>query len=187
LSQFEYITVFLSIVMALAVAELLIGLGRLIRERDHVKIYWVHVGWMILGIIVLTSSWWSIWKVRSHVFASYFEFLSLLLPSLFLVTISLLLSPPIDPGRPSDLREYYFRHIRWIAVLVAVQVAFVALSRVVLGVEGWFAPVNGIRLIVAGVILSLGFSVNQKLHSAALLIVAGLFSISLIFTIFGAS
>ena len=115
MSQFEYVTVFVSIVMALAVAEVLAGLGRLIRERDHVRVYWVHVAWMLLAILAVTQSWWVIWNIRSHEFANFFEFLTLVVPRLIFVLVAFLLSPPISSDRPFDLYEYYFRHIRWIA------------------------------------------------------------------------
>ena len=95
--------------MAIAVAELLAGLGRLIRKRDYVKIYWVHVAWMILAILAQSNSWWAIWSIRAHEFESYREFMGLVVPSLMFVVIAFLLSPPIDSNRLFDLREYYFR------------------------------------------------------------------------------
>ena len=186
MTQFEYITAFLSIVSALAVAEVLVGLGRLIREREHVKIYWVHVAWMMLVILVLTNGWWSNWRVRAHDFQSYFEFLALLAPTLMMVIVSFLLSPPIESGRSFDLRAYYYRHIQWIAFLVAGQMTMVALFRVVVGVERWLDPVNAIRAVVVGVFLCLGLSANPRLHAAAVLTICGLFALSLVSTIFGA-
>jgi hypothetical protein len=46
LSRFEYLTAFLGVILAVAAAEILLGVGRLTRERDRVKFYWVHLFWM---------------------------------------------------------------------------------------------------------------------------------------------
>jgi hypothetical protein len=159
----------------LAVAELLAGLGRIIREREHVKIYWIAIAWMILATLALTNSWWAVWAFRMHPFESYFQFLSLVFPSLIFVVIAFLISPPIEPGRAFDLRAYYFRQIRWVAPLFAVQMTGLALSHWVLGFESLFAPLNVIRLGVIAAILSLGFSTQEKLHGAAVATVATLF------------
>ena len=88
MTQFEYITVFVSIILALAVAEVLAGLGRLIRERDHVRVYWVHVAWMLLVVLTVVQSWWFAAhpihdeaviyiSARAHVASAMFMMLSL--------------------------------------------------------------------------------------------------------------
>ena len=179
MSQFEYVTVFLSILLALAAAEILAGLGRLIREREHIRIYWVHVAWMLLMILAVTQSWWVIWNVRAHEFTSFFEFLVIVVPRMIWVLVAFLLSPPISPGEPFDLRDYYFRHIRWVALLGAVGLFGIAFSRAALGVENALSPVNGIRVVVIGILVSLGFSKNPKIHEAAALAIGILFSISI--------
>ncbi|MCP5056906.1 MAG: hypothetical protein GY937_09315 [bacterium] len=167
LSHFEYVTVFLSILLALAAADVLAGLGRLIREREHVRIYWVHVAWMLLLILAVTQSWWAIWNVRVHELTNFFEFLLLVLPRLIWVLVAFLLSPPIAPGEAFDLREYYFRHIRWVAALAAFGLLGIATSRAVLGVEPLLSPVNGIRIIAIGILASMGSSKNPRLHESA--------------------
>ncbi len=146
MSQFEYVTIFVSILLALAVAEILAGLGRLIRERDQVRVYWVHVAWMLLAILAVTQSWWAIWNVRTHEFANFFEFLALVVPRLIFVLVAFLLAPPISSGQSFDLREYYFRHIRWVALLSTTAIFGIAFSLTFLGMEEVVSPINGIRI-----------------------------------------
>ncbi len=179
MSQFEYVVVFVSILLALAVAELLAGLGRLIRERDHVGVYWVHIAWMLLAILVVVQSWWAIWNVRTHEFANFFEFLALVLPRLNFVLVAFLLSPPISSDRAFDLREYYFRHISWVALLFAASMFGVALARTALGVEEALSPINGIRATVIGLFVFLGFTKNPRIHEAAVFVVGALFVLSI--------
>jgi hypothetical protein len=174
LSQFEYVTAFVSILLALAIAEMLAGLGRLIRERDHVRVYWVHIAWMLLAILVTTQYWWTIWRVRAHEFANFFEFLSIIFPQFIFFLVAFLLSPPVSSDKPFDLREYYFHQVRWLAPLFAVCMRGIVLSRSVLGVEKPLTLINGVRIVVAGVVATMGLTVNPRVHEGAVLVVSGL-------------
>ncbi len=180
MSQFEYVIAFVSILLALAVAEMLAGLGRLIRERDHVQVYWVHVAWMLLAILATTQNWWIMWGIRTHEFASYFEFLAMILPQLSFVLVAFLLSPPVSSDRHFDLREYYFRQIKWISPLFAAFLLGIAVYRSVLGVEKLFTLINGIRIVVAGLVVTLGFTKSPRVHEGAVLMVGGLFSVAVV-------
>ncbi len=179
LSHFEFVTVFISIVVAIGVAELLAGLGRLIRDRDRVKVYWVHVGWMILGILAQSSSWWEVWNVRAREIDNYYAFMGLVLPNLLFVLIAFLLSPSIEAGRSFDLRAYYYRQVRWIAPLFAVQLSVLGLSRIMLGIQEPVS-INVIRALVVGVFILLGVSSNEKLHRGAVFLVSAMFVLSVV-------
>jgi len=179
LSQFEYVTVFVSILLALAVADLLGGLGRLIRERDHVRVYWVHVAWMFLAILAVTQSWWAIWNIRTHEFANFLEFVALVLPRFNVVLVAFLLSPPISTDQSFDLRAYYFLHIRWVVLLFAAALLGVAVSSTAFGVEEPFTVLNGIRVTVVGNLVFLGFSENPRIHAASVFLIGGLFALAI--------
>ena len=62
MSRFEYLTAFLGIILAVAVAEILLGVGRLTRERDRVKFYWVHLFWMFALLVIMIQRWWASWQ-----------------------------------------------------------------------------------------------------------------------------
>lgn len=178
MSQFEFVTVFVSVVMALAVAELLAGLGRLIRERDRVRVYWVHVAWMVLAVLGLTQGWWHTWNARSHEFSTFFEFFALVLPGLIFVIIAFVLSPTIKEDGPFDLRAYYFHQIRWVAPMFAIELATLALTNAALGIAQVATPINAIRLVAIGLFVYLGFSANARAHAAAVVVTWGLFGLS---------
>ncbi len=179
MSFFEYVTVFLSILLALAVADVLAGLGRLIREREHVRTYWVHIAWMLIMILAITQSWWAIWSVRTHDLTNFFEFLLLVTPRLIWVLVCFLLSPPIARGEPFDLRDYYFRHIRWITVLSSIALFGIGASRAVFDAEPLLSPINGIRIGVVGIIIAMGRSKNPRVHESAVVAVGILLSLAI--------
>jgi hypothetical protein len=182
LSQFEYLGVFVSVVVAIAVAELLGGLGRLIRERDRVQVYWVHVAWMVLAILLSIQGWWVTWDLRSHEFTSVLELLVLVLPRLLFVLVAFILSPPIREGETLDLRMYYFRQVRWVAPLLAVQMIAFGAAFALFSVQPLASGPNAARMLAAGVFVYLAFSKNARLHEAA---VVGLGCLLLLFMAVG--
>ena len=150
MSKFEYVTVFISIVMALAVSEVLLGLGRLIRERGRVVMYWTHVAWMVLAIFAMTQHWWGTWSYEPIPFESYRSFLALLAPSLTFVVIGLLITPQFPIDGEIDLRAQFLAIRRWAAGLGAVLVLeFGVLRTAVLG-DPVFSIANLVRLLIAG-------------------------------------
>ena len=180
MSQFEYVIAFVSILLALAVAEILAGLGRLIRERDHVRVYWVHVAWMLLAILATTQTWWVMWNIRTHEFASYFEFLAMILPQLIFVLVAFLLAPPVSSDKAFDLREYYFHQIKWVAPLFAASLLGILLYRSLLGVEKPLTLINAIRIVVAGLVVTLGFTKSPRVHEGAVVLIGGLFPAAIV-------
>ena len=165
MSQFEYVTVVVSIVMAFAISEILSGIGRLIRERSRVRFYWVHISWMALGILWMLMHWWGIWDYRAVEFGGFFSFLALVLPALTFVLFAFLLTPTLAPGSDLDLRAYYARNQRWIFPLAALILVELSLLRMILTDEALLHPRNAFRALFAAGVIWLAASRNARLHA----------------------
>ena len=63
MDSFEYLSVFLSILLGLAVTHVVVGTVSIIQERATTKVYWVHLLWVANGIACITQTWWffNIW------------------------------------------------------------------------------------------------------------------------------
>jgi hypothetical protein len=61
MSHFEYVTVAVSIILALGVARLLDGIGEALRTEAR---YWIHVGWMAIIFLRIIMWWWGLWVAR---------------------------------------------------------------------------------------------------------------------------
>ncbi|MBW2496917.1 MAG: hypothetical protein JRF61_06550 [Deltaproteobacteria bacterium] len=61
MNQFEFITVAISIVMALGVSRLLDALGPALRPGSR---SWIHVGWIAQKFFNHVLWWWTIWYIR---------------------------------------------------------------------------------------------------------------------------
>lgn len=172
MSKFEYLTVFSSIVMAIAVSEILSGLGRLIRHRDRVRIYWVHILWMFIAVSAGTQEWWNLWRFRDLTLTTYPQFAALFLPSMTFVVIAFILTPSFPDRGDIDLRRHFSRNRAWLFPLMAVAVLEDSLIRSTLGVENPFTAVNGLRLAAASIFVALGAVANPRVHGAAVVAVS---------------
>ena len=61
---FDFVAVFYSVVLGVAVAQLMTGVARLVEERRRVRAYWVHSIWILIVLLIDADNWWSLWSVR---------------------------------------------------------------------------------------------------------------------------
>lgn len=63
---FSYLPVLLSIILGLAVTEILSGFRRLLHARQRVRSYWPSLLWAFLLLGVAAQSWWAMFGLRSY-------------------------------------------------------------------------------------------------------------------------
>lgn len=127
-SEFEYLTILLSIIFGLAIAHLLRGVGEAMHQRRR---QWdiVHSLWVTNAFLLLAVNWWVTFKFE--VYAEEYEaaargagvpnpefwtidiFLILLLWAVFLYMPSVLLFPP-DQGKDEGYNETFHRNRFWL-------------------------------------------------------------------------
>jgi hypothetical protein len=100
------------------------SVGQLIEARERVRLYWVHTCWIVLIFVGHVVSWFSIWKFVDHSPWTVLEALLLLAVPILLYLISHLAVPELEDELVHDMRDYYYRHERWVqGLLLAVLVA----------------------------------------------------------------
>jgi hypothetical protein len=168
MSHFEYLSVLLSIVIAFAMSEALSGWGQMIRMRDRVRVYPLHLGWSVMTVLMMVQWWWGFWQYRIVLDLGFFGFLAVLSEPITLVLLAFVLTPhPAELGG-RDLRAEYFRNRRWIFGLAALLlVELVVVDALVAGQPFWH-PENAIRGAGLGMLAVLGISENERLHQALL-------------------
>lgn len=118
MDSFSYLTVLLSIVIGLAITQVLQGLRVLMLARSSAKIYWPSLIWAALMLLIATQMWWSSFGLRDQsewTFGLYG--LILLQVALFYLASGLVL-PDLTPGS-IDLEGDYFHNRRWFFGLLA--------------------------------------------------------------------
>lgn len=114
---FDYLAVFYSLIIGLAVARVLSGFAALITHRKAVSWYLPFVVWGLFLLLFAGWEWWLISRWRSFTdwtFARYF-FISLR-PSLLYFAAHILV-PEFTEFDEIDLRAHFDRSIPWVATI----------------------------------------------------------------------
>lgn len=167
MSEFEYSSVLISIVIALAISELMIGWGRAIRQRHRVRFYSLHTLVSLLALLFMAQFWSGFWEYRTVESWSFFAQVVVLAPALTLALIAFLLTPRLSEPEDYDLRAHYFRNHKWIFGLAALVIAELAAANSLVGGDPFFHVENAVRTAAVGVVLWLALSESEMVHGTA--------------------
>ena len=111
MTQFEFISVFVSILVAIAVTEILMGWGKLLRHRGEARVYWVHIVWTLLFLLLMVWDWYTLLHFRPVVAWTYPRFLLVLARPTVAVLAAVVIAPPAEVagGEANDLKEFYYK------------------------------------------------------------------------------
>jgi hypothetical protein len=173
-SVFEFLLALYAIVAGLGVSLLVQSIGQMIEARDRVQLYWVHICWLAFIFIAHVVSWFTIWRFEGHTPWTVLQALLLLMVPILLYLVSHLAVPDLDDGLVHDMREYYYRHVRWTqSLLLAALVCGTAAQHVIEGRPEVAGP-GAVRAAMAVVLLPGIVSRNpflQGMQAIALVIV----------------
>jgi hypothetical protein len=164
-SLFEYLSVLVSIVIALGISEIASSWGRMLRHRAHVRFYWLHAFWSAFTALLMVQFWWGFWEFRTVEVWTFVGLLGVVVESLVLVIAAIVLVPHGDAREPLDLRAHYFEQHRLFFALGALLIAQLMVIDSVVGGQPYLHPENAFRL--PGVLLActLAVSGNERLHA----------------------
>jgi hypothetical protein len=137
MTQFEFISVAVSIVLAISAARLLSALPHAMAQG---KRYWIHALWCVILLAPHLGFWWAIWTYRSVDTWTFRGFASLMLtPAFLFLSVSALVSD--SPATIGCWREHFYRQHRiFFSLFLAALVSIPFRQFVVLGDA--FAPIS---------------------------------------------
>jgi len=118
MSAFDYLTVLISIVLGLAIANVLTRLAIVITARERVDFYWPPVAWGIFLFFIAVQHWWAQWGVRHTSQWSFGTFWLELLTPVDLFLLSALVLPDREEDGKLDLGRWYFHNRAWFFALM---------------------------------------------------------------------
>jgi hypothetical protein len=113
MNAFEYLSVLISIILALGMTRVLAGVGEMLQVRPQRGIYWVHVIWIVNLFIYLVVAWWIFYRWRNQQKWTFFLFVFVLISPTILFLASMLLFPregSIDES--IDYKTHYYANHR---------------------------------------------------------------------------
>ncbi len=112
---YAHLNVLSAIIMGLAVVKLLQALGWMIQGRQRIKVYWVHLAWIVSAILMQFIHYWHLGNLRNNMHGeSWRGFADMLLTPIFAYLVAGFLFPPSGEDRPVDLRDFYYENRAWI-------------------------------------------------------------------------
>ncbi len=115
MTHFEFVSVALSLIFALAFADVL---RALVPAASSPARYWPHFAWLIAMVLNIAYAWWAIWNIRGVSWTGLL-FVYALVPPALLTIMARLLSHR-DPYSVQSFREHFHRNRRpFFAVLLA--------------------------------------------------------------------
>lgn len=112
MDAFSYLSVLLSIILGLALTQLLQGLRGIALHRARVRLYWPVLAWCATLVLVFVQSWWAMFALRKHTDWSFVQFFVVILQTVFLYMLAGVVLPDFDDEHTVDLRAHYFAQRR---------------------------------------------------------------------------
>jgi len=169
---FEFIVGMISVILALAIAQLFIGVSDLIQRRDRVKFFLPHSVWATVIFLIAFLHWWSLWTFKDLDWNFAMFFYSLLGPSLMFFAITIL--NPRDRGEDSlDLAEYFMDTRRYFLGVMLVVFLLFTFDGPLFGTERFFNSLRVVQAVGTACIFWGILSDNRRAHTIISLVVLG--------------
>jgi hypothetical protein len=172
MALFEFIIILKSIVIGLAMSQLLMGFASSLRDPEVCRPYWLHTLLVATVFLVLVQVWWESWPLSAVPQWRFSTLLLLLLPCVALFLVCHVLFP--RPNQSGCLEQHYFDKHRLVFILVAIT-AFTSVL--------FFPIAFGLSLIDAEniqsaliIIFALILAITRKAILHMILVPAGLFA-----------
>lgn len=151
MSLFEFISGMISVMLALSVAQLLLGVARLVQTRNQVTAFAPHSLWYFNLFLFIFLHWWSLWDFRDLDWNWLMFFYSLGGPTLLFFAATLI-TPQHHIDEPMDLRQHFMASRRVFLAVVLAALSFISLDGPMFGTEIWFNYLRIVQLSMAALL-----------------------------------
>ncbi|MEH6593018.1 MAG: hypothetical protein V7746_22300, partial [Halioglobus sp.] len=110
MTQHEYVFVAISIILGLAITRLLSSVAGLIRAHDRVQFHWTTTVWAACVMLFILQLWWVGWELHSFSEWRVFDFIVLVVGSIFIYGAAELALPIEDYNVEDDSELDFLSH-----------------------------------------------------------------------------
>lgn len=111
MDAFSYLSVLLSIIIGLAITQVLQGYRGLLLSRSRMRLYAPTMIWSGLLLVFSAQLWWASFGLATHTDWTFASFGMILLQTVLLYMMSAIVLPDVPADAVLDLREHYFREV----------------------------------------------------------------------------
>jgi hypothetical protein len=158
MESYSYLSVLLSIILGLAITQVLQGFRGLILTRAKVKLYPPTLLWSGLALLIAIQGWWANFALRLYANWTFEAFIVIILHAISVYMVAALVLPTVTEDAFVDLRDHYFAHRSWFfGALLAISVFSAAkelalYGRLPIGMNGAFHLIFALAALSAAII-----------------------------------
>src|SRR2546423_12398750 len=121
MGAFEYLSVLISITLALGMTRGLGGVGEMLQARSHRRIYWVHAIWIANLFLYLVIAWWIFYRWRNQQQWTFYLFVFVLIsPTILFLASRLLFPSESELAELVDYKKHYYANHRAFFIIFAL-------------------------------------------------------------------
>ncbi|HZI29923.1 MAG TPA: hypothetical protein VFD64_17260 [Gemmatimonadaceae bacterium] len=177
---YEHVVVVMSIVLGLAVTQLLRGAAQLYRARTRVRTYWLHWAWTALVTVFSLLLWWTYWNYRSITDWDFLRFILYLSPTVTFYFLAAIAFPDPADG-VVDLREYFYANRKGFFGAFATYAVLAGLTAMVVRGMPVRDPSNLFRVGMLAVMVTGMRAASPRIHAVLFVLGAALFVVFVAF------
>ncbi len=165
MSPFEFITIFGSLIVGLALTHIFCAVSDLYEIRKRVKTYWLNSLWVVTVTMWTIFAWWGLWGLSEDMESwKYYQywFLVMNLSSIYFFT-TLVLPKATDEGEIDLEAHYYSVHTAFFSIIAFSLFTSVALNHSLFG-EPMIGPMTIMPFIVGCAAIGAAFTESRAYH-----------------------
>lgn len=153
MDAFSYLSVLLSIILGLAVQQVLQGYRALILSRRRIRFDPLPLIWSVLILLMVAQHWWASFGLASRTEWSFAVFATLLVQTALIYMMAAIVLPDVPPSEPLDLTDHYYREAPAFFGLGAATILWSVLRELML--DGQLPPMPNLLFHIVFLAMSL--------------------------------
>ena len=109
MDAFSYLSVLLSVILGLAIQQVLMGYRSLMLSRRTVTFYAPPLVWSVLILLMVAQHWWVSFSLAGRSDWTFAMFATILVETALIYMMAALVLPDVPASEPTDLRAHYYR------------------------------------------------------------------------------
>ena len=131
MDTFDYLSVLFSVILGLALTQILQGLRGLMLARSRVRLYAPPLIWAALMVLLVAQAWWAMFQMHHIGDWTFAMYGAIVLQMVLIYLAAGMVLPDVPPEGHIDMRQDYFAQARWFFGLMALVILATVLKDLV--------------------------------------------------------